>query len=478
MTIWVYVSNYGVLWWQGDEIANREDGYSAYFEITEENGAPEIYRGYELWHLTDLISEDNLTLPIAIDIEDVINAYDSPADNSSFKKISLPQDEMYPDEYGYSIYADRSFVNISFMVPREWYSDGNGSFEYVDKTVMSQNIVYSDSYEMETKGFTVDMAYGSEISLLEEKYGDENSPWSYYAHISMDSYYGVVDSHYFIVHSGGYYAVFCFNGNADFNMAIAEAILSTVTISPVYLDINLDSMQAASSIIDIGTLQSDGTVITTGEEGAAEVSFFLPDAWFTNDIPGRYYSKNMFNIESVYKAVPNQDYSALNGTNGTIPLFGREVNVIGESYAAEGGNSPYDYMVHKTVNGSECYEYVVTRGEYSAVVHFNADPSSTEIVRNAIIKSIKIEKVGLSDVQFEGIDFSATYDSRSMIVTMSITNNSDRGFVAFDEGIEIFENGEGAYHSRGCRKSRSDDRCGYKAFVKAAVSACGQNFRK
>ena len=236
--------------------------------------------------------------------------------------------------------------------------------------------------------------------------------------------------------------MFCFNGNADFNMAIAEAILSTVTISPVYLDINLDSMQAASSIIDIGTLQSDGTVITTGEEGAAEVSFFLPDAWFTNDIPGRYYSKNMFNIESVYKAVPNQDYSALNGTNGTIPLFGREVNVIGESYAVEGGNSPYDYMVHKTVNGSECYEYVVTRGEYSAVVHFNADPSSTEIVRNAIIKSIKIEKVGLSDVQFEGIDFSATYDSRSMIVTMSITNNSDRGFVAFDEGIEIFENGE------------------------------------
>ena len=440
---WVYVSNYGVLWWQGEEIVNREDGYSAYFEITEENGSPEIYRGYELWYLTDLISEDNLTLPIAIDIEDVINAYDSSADNVSFKKISLTQAETYPHEDGgYSFYADRSIVNISFMVPREWNSDGNGSFEHNDNNVMSQYVVYSDSYDMDTKGFTIDMAYGREISLLEEKYGDDNSPRSYYAHTSMDSYYGVVDSHYFIVHSGGYYAVFCFNGNADFNMATAEAILSTVTISPVYLDINLDSMQAALSIIDIGTLQSDGTIKTTGAEGAAEVSFFLPDVWFTNDIPGMYYNKNMFRVESVYKAVPDRKYPLLNGTNGMIPLFGSEVNVMGESYAAEGGNSPYDYMVHKTVNGSECYEYVVTRGDYSAVVHFNADPSSTEVVRNAIIRSIKIEKVPLSDVRLEGIDFSASYDSQSMIVTMYIANNSDREFVAFDEGIEIYENGE------------------------------------
>lgn len=364
-------------------------------------------------------------------------------DFGNFKKVSHKRQVMSPDEYGgYNIIADAELVDIRFAVPKNWASDGYGIFMMGDKKVLEQNIIYSESCGLITEGFLVDMVSGREIKKIEEKYGGENDPYRYYIHTSMQSYDGVYDNHYFVIQQNGYYAAFCFNDREDFNMATAEAILSTVTISPVYLDINLDTMQAASSIIDIGTLQSDGTVITTGEEGAAEVSFFIPSEWFTSNTPGMYYNKNMFRVESVYKAVPDKNLPSLNGANGTIPLFGREVNVMGESYAAEGGNSPYDYMVHKTVNGSECYEYVVTRGDHSAVVHFNADPSSTEIVRNAIIKSIKIEKVGLSDVQFEGIDFSAAYDSRSMIVTMSITNNSDREFVAFDEGIEIFENGE------------------------------------
>ncbi|MGN0554011.1 MAG: hypothetical protein ACI4I1_11540, partial [Oscillospiraceae bacterium] len=364
-------------------------------------------------------------------------------DESAFQTVSLKQRPIIPDEYGgYNFDQNAELIDVKFAVPAEWTADGHGLFMLGEEKVLEQNVVYSDSYGLLTEGFTIDMVSGREIKKIDEKYGDENDPYRYYIHTSMQSYDGVYDTHYFVIQQNGYYATFCFNDSEDFNMAIAEAVLSTVTVSPVYLDINLDSMQAASTIIDIGTLQSDGTIKTTGEDGAAEVYFFIPSEWFTSNTPGMYYNKNMFRVESVYKAVPDRKYPSLNGTNGTIPLFASEVNVMGESYAAEGGNSPYDYMVHKTVNSSECYEYVVTRGDHSAVVHFNADPSSTEVVRNAIIRSIKIEKVTLSDVKPEGIDFSASYDSPSMIVTMSIANNSDREFVAFDEGIEIYENGK------------------------------------
>ena len=230
---WVYVRDYGVLWWQGYEIVNRADGYSSYFEINEENGVPEIYRGYELWYLTDVISKDNLTMPLTIDIGDAVNAYNSPAEKSSFKKISLTRDELYPDEYGgYSFYADSRFVNVNFMVPSEWYSDGSGSFEYNDKTVMSHHIVYSDSYDIVTEEFKTDMVSGLEVIISDERYGGENDPWVYYIHtIIADSFYGDPESHHFVVHSSGYYGVFTFNGNEDFSMAAAEAVLESVSIS-------------------------------------------------------------------------------------------------------------------------------------------------------------------------------------------------------------------------------------------------------
>lgn len=353
--------------------------------------------------------------------------------SGEFKKVSHKRQVMYPDEYGgYNIIADAELVDVQFVIPQNWSSDGYGLFTLGEEKVMEQNVVYPDSYGLMTEGFLVDMVSGREIKKLDEKYGGENDPYSYYIHTSMQSYDGVHDTHYFVVQQNGYYVTFSFKESEHFSFSAAEEILKTVKISPLHTVIDISSMQNCSVRMPIGA----GSADTSNAGGAADVSFALPSEWSMRSYAAFYFDKLIFRVDGVYDADEDKDYSALNS--------GDAVEVIDETYAVDSKSIGFDYMVHKNFYG-EMYEYVITRGDLGAIVRFNADESLTEEVRNAIIESIKIERSpieAISEADLSNIDFSVAYNSSNTTAALSVMNNTDREITVIDDGIFILEDGE------------------------------------
>lgn len=454
-------------WQDGEKNLGDYDNKYCYSLQSDEDGGLEHYvfvMDDELWYVTYgweiyrlKLSEDNFTEDIQEDIpEDVSDddvtdepAYSLPANEApplqtsdeyesenfgEFKKVSHKRQVMSPDEYGgYNIIADAELVDVQFIIPQNWSSDGYGLFTLGEEKVMEQNVVYPDSYGLMTEGFTVDMVSGREIKKLDEKYGGENDPYSYYVHTSMQSYDGVHDTHYFVVQQNGYYVTFCFRNSEDFSFSAAEEILKTVEVSPLHTVIDISSMQNCSVRMPIGA----GSADTSNASGAADVSFALPSEWEQNNNVGYYYGKLIFRISDVYNAVKDKDYSALNS--------GDEVEVIDENYAVDSKTIGFDYMVHKKFYGAEMYEYAVTRGDISAIITFYVDESLNVKVRNAIIESIKIERSSIeaiSEADLSNIDFSVAYNSSNTTATLSVMNNTDRDITVIDDGIFILEDGE------------------------------------
>lgn len=318
-----------------------------------------------------------LTMTLNDELEDVSDddTVDEPAFvHTHLQQISLKRQVMFPDEYGgYNFIGSAEIVDLRFSVPKDWVADGYGLFMLGDKKMLEQNVVYPDSYGLMTEGFLTDMVSGREIQKIDEKYGGESDPYSYYIHTSMGAY----DTHYFVVHQNGYYAVFSFSNSEEFSFSEAEDIIRTVSITPVHTVIDINAMQDITAEMPIETLNADGTVTSDDENGTVEISFRIPSEWTSADSMGYYYSKQIFSIENVYNAVEDRDYSFL-----------ADDEVIDETTAADG----FDYMVHKISYGAEIYEYIVTRNGLSADIRFYADESLTDDVRGAIINSISLER--------------------------------------------------------------------------------------
>lgn len=259
--------NFEKIGWQDGEknLGDYENKYCFALQSDEEGGIDNylfvmdgeiwyVQHGWEIYRLKLMEGQPTEDIPEDVSDDDVTDepAYSLPAneaphlqtsdefeseDFGDFKKVSHKRQVMYPDEYGgYNIIADAELVDVQFVIPQNWSSDGYGLFTLGEEKVMEQNVVYPDSYGLMTEGFTVDMVSGREIKKLDEKYGGENDSYSYYIHTSMQSYDGVYDTHYFVVQKNGYYVTFSFKESEDFSMATAEAILNTVTVSPISSD--------------------------------------------------------------------------------------------------------------------------------------------------------------------------------------------------------------------------------------------------
>ncbi len=359
----------------GNNLANVGDSVTV-----EYGGEPVSDIGLEqpAYFLTMTLNDEE---PEDVSDDDIV---DEPAFvHTHLQQISLKRQIVFPDEYGgYNFGGSAEIVDIRFSVPKDWVADGYGLFMLGDKKMLEQNVVYPDSYGIMTESFLTDMVSGREIQKLDEKYGGKNDPYSYYIHTSMEDHDGVYDTHYFVVHKNGYYAVFRFSNGEEFSFSESEDILKTVGIFPVHTVIDVDAMQDISVEMPIVTLNADGTVTSDDENGTAVISFRMPSEWTPIDSSGYYYGKPIFRIDSVYNAVKDQDYSFLT-----------DDDVIDETTVVNSAETGFDYTVHKISYGTEIYEYIVTRNGLSADIRFYADESLTEEVRSAIIKSINIERL-------------------------------------------------------------------------------------
>ena len=352
----------------GNNLANVGDSVTV-----EYGGEPVSDIGLEqpAYFLTMTLNDE----PEDVSDDDIV---DEPAFvHTHLQQISLKRQIVFPDEYGgYNFGGSAEIVDIRFSVSKDWVADGYGLFMLGDKKMLEQNVVYPDSFGIMTVSFLTDMVSGREIQKLDEKYGGDNDPYSYYIHTSMEDHDDVYDTHYFVVHQNGYYAVFSFRNGEEFSFSEAEDILRTVGITPVHTVIDINAMHYITAEKPIGTFNADGTVTSDDENGTAVISFRMPSEWTPIDSSGYYYGKPIFRIDSVYNAVKDQDYSFLT-----------DDEVIDETTATDG----FDYMVHKISYGTEIYEYIVTRNGLSADIRFYADESLTEEVRSAIINSIRLE---------------------------------------------------------------------------------------
>ena len=356
----------------GNNLANVGDSVTVEF-----GGEPVSDIGFEqpAYFLTMTLNDEE---PEDVSDDDIV---DEPAFvHTHLQQISLKRQIVFPDEYGgYNFVGSAEIVDIRFSVPKDWVADGYGLFMLGDKKMLEQNVVYPDSCGIMTESFLTDMVSGREIQKLDEKYGGDNDPYSYYIHTSMEDHDGVYDTHYFVVHQNGYYAVFSFRSGEEFSFSEAEDILRTVSIIPVHTVIDINAMQNITVEMPIVTLNADGTVTSDDENGTAMISFRMPAEWTPIDSSGYYYGKPIFRINSVYNAVEDRDYSFLAGDDD---------KVIDETTDADG----FDDMVHKESYGTEIYEYIITRNGLSADIRFYADESLTEEVRSAIVKSISLER--------------------------------------------------------------------------------------
>lgn len=302
---------------------------------------------------------------------------------NSVRRVSLKHQVSVPDEYGgYSFNSSAEIVSVDFDIPEEWTADG-GVFMLGDKKVLEQNVVYPDSYGLMTEGFTVDMVSGRNIEVLEEQYGGESDPYSYYIRTSMQSYDGVYNTRYFIVQQNGYYAVFSFDSGEDTDFSEAEEILKTAVIAPLHTVIDINAMRNVSVRLPISELRSDGAFEEAEENGEADVALLLPSEWDWENASGHYFGKRIFQINYVYDPGEENARSVLQSGDG--------IEVIDEM-SADGAEVGFDYMQHRNFYGSELYEYFITRGDLSAWITFSADESLTEEVRNAVVSSINIKR--------------------------------------------------------------------------------------
>lgn len=201
-------------------------GYNAYFELDQTEDGLEVYRAYIFGgiRLKELGIEDE-TYPFPeVDLKAAVN--------NSLSMTEYSEDMMLWSPSGSE--NDRKPMMISYSLPHAW--DRDRVFGMVPGIV--KNMEISPPYPAEEKlpreYFTVDEAYGSEITVLEEEhYDDPNLSYTDFYHTEHYSpeMRTDIENYYYVLTRGDYSINVCFYVEDFFlNRWICEKIVSTVGI--------------------------------------------------------------------------------------------------------------------------------------------------------------------------------------------------------------------------------------------------------
>lgn len=295
-----------------------------------------------------------ISLQEDIDVETQPDENNEPtAENAenTFQTVSRKQRPMIPDEHGgYNIDQNSELLDVRFAVPAEWTSNGYGIFMLGEEKVLEQNIIYSESYGLLTEGFTVDMVSGREIKTIDEKYGDENDPYRYYIHTSMQSYDGVYDHHHFVIQQNGYYGVFTFDGKKYFNMEMAESVLESVSISyvgsPVIPEYDTYSDEAYPADFSLCASYLTEYINASFGMGDFNARKYTNNESFAEYVDSKYAYERYLRTDDYLTKLLIHDDDIESGikSNGTKWLaFNYEVSFI---YAMSSGESGYGRMAY------------------------------------------------------------------------------------------------------------------------------------
>ncbi len=213
----------------GTTDTEHHKGYKAYFELDQTEDGLEVYRAYVLggWELNELGIE-NETYPLPeVDLKAAVN--------NSLRMTEYSEDMMLWSPSGSE--NDRKAMMISYSLPHIWDHDRIfGMVPGINKS-MEISPPYLADEKLPREYFTVDDAYGDEITVLDEEHYDDPSlsytdfyhTAQYSSEMQMD-----IEKYDYVLTRGDYSINFYFYVDDLFlNRWVCEKIVSTFNIEEI-----------------------------------------------------------------------------------------------------------------------------------------------------------------------------------------------------------------------------------------------------
>lgn len=301
--------------------------------------------------------------------------------------------------------APETSATVEFSLPSSWESSASTA-SYAYTKVFEIGAPWRAGEGINTDRYKTDLAYGEEITVLDEKWGTDSDPYEYFIHTSTPIKYapdGTYDVYKYVVESGGCYATVSVISDMGVKQETIDRVLKSVKITAE------DSTQAENDEKDINftganqVYEDKGEVFHIEETGGGghaaspddvrnvQLRFALPYYWVYE--PSSYFSGKAYfdGVEIFEYARPVHDDEPIDPDSfKTDFVDGDKVTVHEEKWGTD--NGLYEYYIHRsTDDGSfDEYIYIVNSGGYNITLTFAADAGLEQRTIDMILEKVQM----------------------------------------------------------------------------------------
>lgn len=334
---------------------------------------------------------------------------------AEMKQYTLPVTVMTQSEQGGLTVPQGEEISaeVKFSLPASWdCSASTASYAYTK--VFEIGAPWHAGEGINTDSYKTDLAYGAEITVLDEKWGTDSDPYEYFIHTSMPIKYapdGTYDVYRYVVESGGCYATVSVISDMGVKQETIDRVLKSVEITAQ------DSTEAENNEKDINftgayqVYEEKGEVfhieeMNGGTHAASpddvknvQLRFALPYYWVYE--PSSYFSgKAYFDGTKIFEyARPLHDDEPIEPEMfKTDFVDGDKVTVHEEKLGTE--SDLFKYYIHRSVESEDAddgsfdeYIYIVSDGGFDIRLTFAADAGLEQSTIDMILEMVQMECV-------------------------------------------------------------------------------------
>ena len=334
---------------------------------------------------------------------------------AEMKQYTLPVTVMTQSEQGGLTVPQGEEISaeVKFSLPASWESSASTA-SYAYTKVFEIGAPWHTSEGISTDRYKTNLAYGAEITVLDEKWGTDSDPYEYFIHTSSPIKYapdGTYDVYSYVVESGGCYATVSVISDMGVKQETIDRVLKSVEITAQ------DSTEAENDEKDINftgayqVYEEKGEVfhieeMNGGTHAASpddvknvQLRFALPYYWVYE--PSSYFSgKAYFDGTKIFEyARPLHDDEPIDPDSfKTDFVDGDKVTVHEEKWGTD--NGLYEYYIYRSTASEDAddgsfdeYIYIVNSGGYNITLTFAADAGLEQRTIDMILEMVQMECV-------------------------------------------------------------------------------------
>ncbi len=347
------------------------------------------------------IDFEGLTLKCAEGYESVVYYGESSEDinTAEMKQYSLPMNG-----------ADFS-ATVEFSLPASWESSAStASYGYAK--VFEIGAPWRASEDINTDIYKTDLAYGAEITVLEEKWGTDGDLYEYFIHTSTPIKYapdGTYDVYKYVVESGGCYATVSVISDMGVSQETIDRVLKSVKITAEdsteaendEKDINFTGAyqvyEDKGEVFHIEETSNGNSVVSNEDIRNVQLRFALPYYWVYE--PSSYFSGKAYfdGVEIFEYARPLHDDEPIDpDIFKTDFVDGDKVTVHEEKWGTD--SDLFEYYIHRSTASEDAddgsfdeYIYIVNDNGYNITLTFTADVGLEQSTIDMILEMVQME---------------------------------------------------------------------------------------